>query len=375
MSQDPSSPKPPASRSEPPTPVDSGSQALAEALQSSFSIVKVLMAGLFVLFLLSGLFKVESQEKAIKLRFGKPVGEGEQALLGPGLHWAWPYPIDEVIKIPIAEIQEVKARASWFAQTPLQEAQGEIPPAPAGTPLNPAIDGYALTGDDNIIHVKGSLRYRVEDPVRCVFDFASDTNQTYSLAGISNVVGNILENALVRAAASFKMDDTLFNKTAFHDAVQRHVVERIQELKLGVVVDQCIVESRQPRQLDDAFKRVTDAGQRRSTAITQANTYREKTLNQADADAASRVDTAQTEKTLMVDRITADTASFRKLLPAYQSNPKLFVQLRLVETMGRVFTNAQDKMYLPTTATGRPVELRLLLNRELPKAKPTTPQP
>jgi modulator of FtsH protease HflK len=355
------------------TPVDSGSQALAEALQSSFGIVKFAMAALFVVFLLSGFFTVGPQEKAIKLRFGKPVGEGDQALLGSGAHWAWPYPIDEVIKIPISEIQEVKARANWFAQTDLQEAQGEIPPAPPGTPLNPAIDGYALTADGNIVHVKGLLRYRVEDPVRVVFEFASGTNQTYSLAGISNAVQNVLENALVQTTASFTMDATLFNKLDFQDAVRSRVEKLIQQQHLGVVVDQCNVESRQPRQLDDAFKRVTDAGQRRSTAITEANTYHDKTLSQAGADAVSRMDVAQTERTLMVDRITADAEGFRKLLPAYQSNPELFTQLRLVETLGRVFTNVQDKMFLPTTPDAKPLELRLLLNRELPKPKPEQP--
>ncbi|MFO1514256.1 MAG: protease modulator HflK [Verrucomicrobiota bacterium] len=361
--------------SQPVTPVDSGSQALAEALHSSFGIVKFVMGALFVVFLFSGFFTVGPQEKAIKLRFGKPVGEGEQALLGSGAHWAWPYPIDEVIKIPITEIQEVKARVNWFAQTSLQEARGEIPPAPFGTPMNPAIDGYALTGDGNIVHVKATLRYRIEDPVRCVFEFALGTNQDYSLAGISNAVQNVLENALVRTSAGFKMDDTLFDKIAFQDAVQRHVVKLVQEQKLGLLVDQCVVETRQPRQLDDAFKRVTDAGQRRSTAITEANTYRNQVLSRADADAVSAVDTAQTEKTFMVDRLTTDAASFRKLLPAYRSNPTLFKQVRLVETMGRVFTNVQDKMYLPTTADGKPIELRLLLNRELPKPKPETKTP
>jgi len=360
---------------QPTTPVDSGSQALAEALHSSFGIVKFVMAALFVVFLFSGFFTVGPQEKAIKLRFGKPVGEGEQALLGSGAHWAWPYPIDEVIKIPITEIQEVRARANWFAQTSLQEARGEIPPAPPGTPLNPAIDGYAITGDGNIVHVKATLRYRIEDPVRCVFEFAAGTNQTFSLAGISNAVQNVLENALVQTAASFKMDDTLFDKIAFQDAVQRRVVKLVQEQKLGLVVDQCVVETRQPRQLDEAFKRVTDAGQRRSTAITEANTYRNQMLSRADADAATAVDTAQTERTFMVDRLTTDVASFRKLLPAYQSNPALFKQLRLAETMGRVFTNVQDKMYLPTTVDGKPVELRLLLNRELPKPKTETKTP
>jgi regulator of protease activity HflC (stomatin/prohibitin superfamily) len=183
----------------------------------------------------------------------------------------------------------------------------------------------------------------------------------------------VLENALVHTAAGSKMDETLFDKIAFQDAVQRHVVKLIQEQKLGVVAEQCIVETRQPRQLDDAFKRVTDAGQRRSTALTEANTYRDKTLSKADADAATSVDTAQNDRTMMVDRLTSDAAGFRKLLPAYQSNPELFVQQRLVETMARVFTNVQDKMFLPTTTDGKPIELRLLLNRELPKAQPQQP--
>ena len=72
-----------------PSPVDSAAQALTEALHSSFAIVKVVMAILFVVFVFSGLFKVEPQEKAIKLRFGKPVGTGDQVLIGSGTHWAW----------------------------------------------------------------------------------------------------------------------------------------------------------------------------------------------------------------------------------------------------------------------------------------------
>ncbi len=134
----------------PVTPVDSGSQAMAEALRSSFGIVKVVMVVLFAAFLFSGFFTVGPQEKAVVLRFGKPVGEGDKALLGSGLHWAWPYPVDEVIKIPITEIQKVTASASWFFQTPEQAALNEIPPA--GPTLNPAVDGYALTADGNIVH-------------------------------------------------------------------------------------------------------------------------------------------------------------------------------------------------------------------------------
>src|ERR1039458_6135974 len=94
------------SHAAPETPMDAGSQALAEALHSSFAIVKVVMFALFAVFLCSGFFKVEPDQRAIILRFGKPVGEGEKALLGPGLHWSFPYPIDEIEKVSITGIQK-----------------------------------------------------------------------------------------------------------------------------------------------------------------------------------------------------------------------------------------------------------------------------
>ncbi|HWC60592.1 MAG TPA: hypothetical protein VHC44_12930, partial [Verrucomicrobiae bacterium] len=77
--------------SHPEMPVDAGSQALTEALRSSFAIVRVVMFLLVVVFLGSGFFKVEPSQRAMILRFGKPHGEGASALLGPGLHWSYPY--------------------------------------------------------------------------------------------------------------------------------------------------------------------------------------------------------------------------------------------------------------------------------------------
>ena len=51
------------------TPIDAGSQALSEALRSSFGIVKFLLGLLIIIFLASGIFQVGPQERAIKLRF------------------------------------------------------------------------------------------------------------------------------------------------------------------------------------------------------------------------------------------------------------------------------------------------------------------
>ena len=66
-------PQPKAPMLPPETPMDSGSQALSEALRSSFGIVKFVMFLLVCVFLGSGFFTVGPQERAIIIRLGKPV--------------------------------------------------------------------------------------------------------------------------------------------------------------------------------------------------------------------------------------------------------------------------------------------------------------
>src|SRR5580704_13343553 len=101
---------------------DAGSQALSEALRSSFFIVKVAMALLVIIILAAGIFTVNPGEKAVILRFGRPVGEGQKMLLSPGrVYWSFPYPIDEVVRIPIAEVQHVNSSVGWYGMTHDQE--------------------------------------------------------------------------------------------------------------------------------------------------------------------------------------------------------------------------------------------------------------
>ena len=107
---------------------DAGTQALAEALASSFKLVKVIMILLVIVFLGSGVREISSYERGIKLSFGRPVGAGEGALLRPGWHWAWPYPIDEIVKIPIGQVQEVTSTVGWYGRTKEQAATGIEPP-------------------------------------------------------------------------------------------------------------------------------------------------------------------------------------------------------------------------------------------------------
>lgn len=342
----------------PETPLDASSQALAEALRSSFAIVKFVMVLLVGVFLLSGFFQVGPQERALVLRFGRPMGAGAKALLGPGLHWSFPYPIDECVKRSITGLQKVSSTVGWFAISPELELAGAEPmPIPS---LNPAVDGYALTADGNIIHTRATLAYRIEDPVTYVFSFVS----------ASNAVQNALDQALIHTASRFNVDDILTRDIAgFREAVRQRVTELVEKRGLGIVVEQCDVQSRPPGKLKEDFANVLKAEITRNAVLNKARSDENQVVSKATADANTRLNLAQSDRARLVAEVSSRAEQFQQLLPKYRENPALFVQQRLAETLGRSLTNVQDKIFVPESLDGKAKELRLLLNREPLKPK------
>ena len=342
---------------------DAGSQALSDALRSSFVIVKFIMVGLVAVFLFSGFFTVGTQEKAIILRFGQPVGDDEKALLGPGPHWAFPYPIDEVVPIQVGQIQTVVSSAGWYATTPEMELAGTEPPAMPS--LNPANEGYALSADGNILHVRATLRYRITDPLAYSFNFLN----------ASNTVQDVLNNALFYAAAHSTVDEALLNNAGFKERVLARVSDQINALKLGITLEPGDVKVIPPRFVKPDFDAVLAAEQDRSKAVLTAQGYAETTVRQAQAEANSLINTAQAERTRAVQTVRAQANSFSSQLPQYRLNPELFRQRLLTEVWQRILAGASDKFFLPDRADGNPSELRLLLGREPQKPKSATPNP
>ena len=351
----PPAPLPPAGPDPAMAPADdTGSRALAESLRVSFGILRVVLAGLAVLFLFSGFFQLKSQENAVILRFGKPIGEGQAALLGPGAHWAFPEPIDKVERVSVSGVQQASSTVGWYATTPEMEA-AKTEPDPRDS-LNPEHDGYVLTGDANIVHVRATLRYRVTDPLRHIFDFV-DARQ---------FVTNVLNNALFWAAAQMHVDGVLrTNVTVFREKVQERVAQLVELQQLGITIEQCDVKDLiPPRKLNDQFKAVVDAGLTQDTARNVALKDANTTLSDARADARALINLGEADRDGMIQSIEAEARRFADLLPEYKANPVLFTQLRQSEAIQRLMTNVQEKLFIPNRADGKPREVRLLLNRE-----------
>ncbi len=343
----------------PPEPAeDAGSRALSEALRSSFVVVKIIMVLLVLVFFASGIFTVPSQEKAILLRFGRPVGVGAEQLLSPGLHWSFPSPIDEVVKIPVGAQQLVTSTTGWYATLP------DGSPANGGGALNPGSDGYTLTSDANIIHVKTTLRYRISDPVAYALQFVN----------ASNVVQNAVNNAIFHVSAQFKVDDALTkDRLGFQTKILAHVRQLVEEQGVGITVDQADVQAEPPAYVKDAFTLAFNAEQGRGKTVTEAQGYANRILSTASGEAEARINAGKSDRARLVNEIEAEANYFRDQLPSFKQNPQLFADLLQTETLRRIFTNARQTL-LPRTSDGRQYELRISLKRQ-PEVQSTSPNP
>jgi len=332
---------------------DSTTLALADALSSSFKIIQGLMIGLVVIFLGSGFFTVEPNEVAVKLRFGKPVGTGEDRILQQGLHWSPPSPIGEIVKIPIGETRSVVATNCWYAVTPEMEISGQLPYATSS--LRPGVDGYAITSDENIIHARADAKYLISDPVAFKFDFLD----------VEDLLRNALNNALLFAAAQTTADDALYrHRVGFKDRVRLRFLSNIQKAQLGIRLQSLDVQTFPPMFVKEAFDQVTQTEQAVSQMRNEAEGDAAQTLRRAQGEAQAIINQGMSRSNLITSRVIADAKVFEQLKPHYEANPQFFRSRLLIERMGRILTQANDTWLLPRVAPGQTQELRLQLNRE-----------
>lgn len=346
---------------------DSGTQALAEALGSSFLFIKIIIIALVAGLVLSCFRSVESNEVAIILRFGEPVKAADgKVVRSPGFHWAFPYPIDEVVRIPVAGTQVIESTNGWYGISATMQIKGEESLPPESQSLVPGRDGYTLTGDGNIIHVKAKMNYTITDPERYAFNFVAATN----------VLQNILDNALIYASARFTANDAIYkDKAAFAETVQDRVVNKVMDEangganQVGIKVDLINVETQVPLSVRSSFNSVQESVEDRNRKISEARGYADEMTRKALGEAQAAISMGMTLSNQLVQALSGEAKSFVDQLPRYRDNPDLFEQRLRAETMGNLLTNAVEKFYLPNRADGQPRELRLQLNREPEKPK------
>ncbi|MEA3135503.1 MAG: modulator of FtsH protease HflK, partial [Gammaproteobacteria bacterium] len=114
----------------------------------------------------SGIYRVDAQERAVILRFGK-----YEQIAGPGYNWHLPWPIERKIIVNVSHLYSVTD------------------------------DATMLTADTNLVEVKSAVQYTQPDPLKLLFKVrdVEETLSQVSESAMREAVGRAsLDKALAR---------------------------------------------------------------------------------------------------------------------------------------------------------------------------------
>ena len=405
--------------------LDAASRSLSDALRISFIILKIIMVVLIVLFVVSGFETVGPDEQALVLRFGKIRGVGEAKILKPRAwpYWVFPYPVEEIVKIPVDRVIGLDMRESfWYYQSDqdrIDESQGRQRP-PREKTLDPIRDKYCLTrsgsqsndlagsdgSDYNIVHSKWQLTYQIRDPELFFKNVYVDDDDLkpgdiyfdVMTESITPLLKSLIENAVVTTMVNYTIDEALKSQDTIRGDVKELIRKKLRSIGTDDIENICGIEVQSvyliditwPRQVSDAFQAAHDASQDREKAISDATTEAEKTLDEAAGPVAGQLyaalhdDTvdeqtkeslwsqlsgtaqekifeAQAYRTRVVANAKANADYFRSLLPEYRKYPALVVESIYRDAMEAVLANVDEKfIFQPTEGE----EFRIHISRD-----------
>lgn len=353
---------------------EAGSQAMEQALRSSFVILKIVIAVLVVYLVFSNTYSVDQDKSgAIELRFGQIQTTDPDEVYKPGIRFAWPYPIEE--KVEIKRERPLKSNAAWHAPI----GRVEIGERPGDRPVDAASDGYVITSDDKILHIQAEMTYRVADPGSFKFAFAEATE----------VLQLILDNGITYSASEFSFSDILANPTRFAEAVKRRVSDLVKNYSLGVEVTRINVSGKDvklPLMAQKAYDKFNGVSAQREEALSSAKSEAEaiqrainsgnnssgSSLNALSGEVATIRNQANNQAQAMRASVDSLANRFKEIIDKYPdpvSRGRYMEQLYF-ESMERIAENDDIKIYL-ISKTGKlnPTKLRLLINQPPPEVE------
>ena len=301
----------------------------------------------------------------------------------PGLHFAFPAPIDETILVSTKFRQE--EIDTFYFKVSEQNRETDLDRMGGGL-LQPGVDGSMLTGDRNIIHARWIVQYRVSDPVsfvKHVYDEGGNDERERA------IVRAILENSLVAAVGHWDVEKVirgpLLEEQILEEA-RANMQQRLDALKTGLEVNWIKYVDHAPTpplQVRPAFLKVLRA---ESTKLREIEWARQKAnelligaagenygvltdklegLEQArgkvspeelrkmeeelgllfgthaGGEAIDRINRALSFATQVQQEIKADWDQFSRLLPEYKKNPMLVMRQQYWNVIPEVLSKAK----------------------------------
>jgi len=267
------------------------------------------IGGLVLLWILTGIYIVRTDQQAVVTRFGAVV----EPRVMPGIHLSLPWPIDRVTRLKVQQLQRLVVGGD---------------PADSVTGRTQPLQSQFLTGDQNIISMRVVVQYSVGVPVDYLF-----RNEN-----VANSVGAAVETALAERLAARPVDAVLTTeKAAIQEEVRAAAQKLLNDYRGGVVLSTVNMESAvPPPEAADAFRDVASARADLSLIVSEAQGYANDVIPKARGQARQLLEESEAYKQKSINDAQGDASRFTQVAGEYGRASEVNGERLYLETMEEI---------------------------------------
>ena len=281
--------------------------------------MRPIILGVVVLLLAWGamtcFYTVQPEQRAVVKRFGDVIGISD-----PGLHFKLPFGIDQT---QFVATERVLKQEFGFRTAQVRDQ---------GTTRYSAQDfeneSAMLTGDLNIINVEWVVQYRINDPIKFLYEMREPTRtlRDISESVMRRVVGNRLGSEVLTVGR-------VEIQAQGRDEIQQIMDRYDNGIHIITVELQDVVP---PRAVQPAFNEVNEARQERERMINEAEKRVNQEIPRAEGEAIRMIAEAEGYATERVNRAQGESVRFTAALEEYRGAPEVTRSRLYLETLNEV---------------------------------------
>jgi membrane protease subunit HflK len=316
-----------------PSEVQRLAEPLSRLLDAAWQRMHWWIGLMAVMYALAGITVVRSDEVAVILRWGRLVGDASALQQhGPGLLFAFPRPIDQVVRVPVKHVWETAVHTLTSGQ-PVSEWT-----------LDPLQQGYAVTGDQNIVQADVVARYRVRDPSDWAFyDVLPEEVLRVEVAA-----------SLMRSLGEMGVDRVLADgRKALIATATRRAQQGLDAARSGLELTSLELTSlAPPSTLASDFDAVQSAYIGAETRKKEAEAFAETAIPQAQSETNTAIQTARGDAESALAIAKGESGAFLALDKEYRANPIVVRERMYRDTIERVISRAGSVRWVPPPVGG-----------------------
>ncbi len=240
---------------------------------------------------LTGFYSVPGNEKAVVRRFGRLVEPPRPS----GLHYDWPMPFAKIDRLNFAAVQTVTVEGTAAPGAPQLGSQT-------------ASSRALLTGDQNLLQVRAQVLYRPSEVHIRDFLFAQPSPNER----LSDLAEAVLVDLISQSGVDFAHVRGL---SELNERLTSRLRLAAEEQRLGLEIEQAVIEHVEPPvRVKAEFLDVSNARAEQARNIQDARTFAEQRASQANSERQRLLDNAEADRRSRVAAAQGSADRFRHLV-------------------------------------------------------------